>query len=136
MDEFGCHPACLQRSYWRRLLLDVEAEIRGLGAGELVDLVLDADEKAERARSGTASGEAVEVVLARCPPGRDPGLSRAINRTIQRRFAQGWSYRQIADHCGIPETRVKSRIQYLRRKGRMRQPARGNPRGVARRAAE
>lgn len=42
--SFRCHPECLKRSYWRRVLLEIEEEIRGLRPGQFVELVLAVDE--------------------------------------------------------------------------------------------
>ena len=57
---------------------------------------------------------------------RDLAKSGEINRAIQKRYEQGWGYQQIADHLGVSDTKVKNRIQYLRRKGQIEQPPRAN----------
>lgn len=41
---FRCHPECLKRSYWRRVLLEIEAEIHGLTLGQYAELVLAVDD--------------------------------------------------------------------------------------------
>jgi hypothetical protein len=39
-EEFTCHPECLKRSYWRKVLVEIEEEIVGLRPGQLTELVL------------------------------------------------------------------------------------------------
>lgn len=198
-QQFYCHPACLQRSYWRRMAVEIEEEIRGLQPGQLVELFLIVEEaEAEvwwRDKPATRAGKKVAVELslrgwsddmvdatfgfphgatervlrdaqvhpqARAvvaahleglPPsriardcgvglptvlrilasvGEEPHRARDLvksedhNRAIQRRYEEGWSYQRIAEHLGISETKVKSRIQYLRKKGRIESPPRAH----------
>jgi len=212
---FHCHPECLKRSYWRKLFVEVEEEIRGLRPGQFVELVLavekaelqalaESDERSWWDRPNTAVGRSAavelyvrgwtedqidtafgfphgttdriiansrihpksrEIVAAHLvgdPPsrisrdhkvgiptvceilrgiGEEPhtirnlAKSADINRAIQRRYAEGWGYRQIAEHLNITESKVRNRLQYLRRKGRIDQPPRGSQ-GQRRRAAE
>lgn len=195
-SQFYCHPACLQRAYWRRVFVEVEAEIRGLRPGQLIELILAVEEaEAEtwwQDRPATRTGRrvAVELSLRGWPDdvidstlgfphgataqvvagalhpkgkqvvaahlegdspsrisrdlgvgiatvlrilegiGEEPHRARDLvksgdhNRAIQRRYEEGWSYARIAEHLGISETKVKSRIQYLRKKGRIALPPR------------
>jgi DNA-binding CsgD family transcriptional regulator len=192
--EFRCHPECLKRSYWRRVLLEIEEDILGMRTGQLTELIL-AVEHAEaegwhpdRPRPATPVGRkkalelylrgsddwtidstlgfphgatakvvadshvhprAREVVAAhlggKSPSriSRDCGVaigtvlgilesigeephrlrdlakSGDLNRAIQRRYEEGWSYKRIAEHLGIEESKVRNRLQYLRRKGRI-----------------
>ncbi len=71
---FRCHPECLKRSYWRKLFLEVEEEIRGLRPGQFVELVLavekaelqalaESDERSWWDRPNTAVGRAAAVGL-------------------------------------------------------------------------
>jgi hypothetical protein len=195
--SFRCHPECLKRSYWRRVLLEIEEEIRGLRPGQFVELVLAVDEAeseswwGDRPASKIGRKAAVELFLrgwlepeidqafgfphgataqvleesrihpkARDivaahlegdPPSRisrdvsvgmaaiydvlgsigeephrvrDLAKSADINRAVKRRYEEGWSYRQTAEHLGITEQSVRQRIQYMRRKGRIEQPPR------------
>lgn len=195
--SFRCHPECLKRSYWRKVFLEVEEEIRGLRPGQFVELVLAVEEAeaetwwgdrpatrvGKRATTelylrGWADGQidqafgfphgattrvveesrvhakGREVVAAHLngdapsrisrdhgvgiptvtdilaaigeEPHRIRDLARSadVNRAIQRRYEEGWSYKQIADHLGITEQKVRSRLQYLRKKGRIDQPVR------------
>lgn len=39
-ESFTCHPECLKWSYWRRMFLEVGAEVSGLQPGRLVELTL------------------------------------------------------------------------------------------------
>jgi transposase len=55
----------------------------------------------------------------------DRARSADINRAVQKRYEEGWGYRQIADHLNLTESQVRNRLQYLRRKGRITQPPRG-----------
>lgn len=194
---FNCHPECLKRSYWRRVFLEVEEEIRGLRPGQFVELVLAVDEAEsetwwpDRPASKIGKKAAVELflrgwaepeidrafgfphdaterVLAESrihprardvvaahlegdPPSRisrdwnvgiptvydvlgsigeqphrvrDLAKSGDVNRAVKRRYEEGWSYRQIADHLGISERVVRQRLQYMRKKGRIDQAPR------------
>ncbi len=213
---FRCHPECLKRSYWRKLFLEVEEEIRGLRPGQFVELVLavekaevqalaESDERSWWDRPNTPVGRAAAVELfirgwseaqidmafgfphgttdriignSRIHPrsreivaahllgdspsrisrdhnvgiptvceilrgiGEEPHTIRNLaksadtNRAVKRRYEEGWSYRQIADHLDITEQAVRQRLQYMRRKGRIDQPPRGESGGGRRRAAE
>jgi hypothetical protein len=200
-EVFNCHPECLKRSYWRKVVLEIHEDILGMRTGQLTELIL-AVEHAEaerwhpdRPRPATPVGrkKALELFLRGCdewtidstlgfPHGatakvvadahvhpraqdvvaahldgkspsrisrdcgvalgtvlgilksvgeephrvRDLAKSGDVNRAIQRRYEEGWSYKRIAEHLGIEESKVKSRLQYLRRKGRIEEPPRRN----------
>lgn len=66
--QFSCHPECLKRSYWRRVFLEVEEEIRGLRPGQLVELVLVVEEAESEVwwqdRPATRAGRRVAVELS------------------------------------------------------------------------
>lgn len=205
---FRCHPECLKRSYWRKLFVEVEEEIRGLRPGQFVELVLavekaevealaESDERSWWDRPNSAVGRAAAVELfirgwtedqidtafgfphgttdrivanSRIHPRsreivaahlqgdspsrisrdhkvgiptvgeiirgigeephtiRDLAKSAEVNRAIQKRYEEGWGYRQIAEHLDITEQKVRARLQYLRRKGRLAVPPRVNRR--------
>lgn len=215
--KFECHPECLKRSYWRRVLLEIEEEIRGMRPGQFADLVI-AVEKAEvqaladlgnltkfddpdipvkswwdRPNTEVGRNAAIELWMRDFTPdqidiafgfphgateqlvekarihrkarevvaahlnghspsrisrdlrigiptvcellrriGEEPhtvrnlAKSADVNRAIQRRYEEGWGYRQIAEHLGITESKVRQRLQYLRRKGRIDAPVRAS----------
>lgn len=204
--SFHCHPECLKRSYWRRVLLEIEEEIRGLRPGQFVELILTVEEAESESwwpdRPATKAGKraaielflrgwaepqidqalgfphgatgrvveesrihpkASDIVAAHLqgdPPSRisrevavgiptvmsilegigeephrirDLAKSSDVNRAIQKRYEDGWSYQRIAAHLGIPESKVRSRLQYLRKKGRLTLPPRDHGRGRRRR---
>lgn len=199
--SFRCHPECLKRSYWRRVLLEIEEEIHGLRPGQYTELVLAVEEAeleswwGDRPASKVGRRAAVELwlrgwtadqvdVAFGFPHGatekvvegasiharaqevvaghldghspsrisRDHGVgiptvlsilrtigeephrvrdlvkSGDVNRAIQKRYEDGWSYKQIAEHLNITESKVRQRLQYLRRKGRLEGPPRSEGR--------
>ena len=55
---------------------------------------------------------------------RNLAKSADVNRAIKRRYEEGWSYREIAEHLCITESSVRQRLQYMRRRGQINQPPR------------
>jgi DNA-binding CsgD family transcriptional regulator len=100
-EPFKCHPECTKRSYWRGLLVEIQAEASCLTPGRLVDLILavvEAEaEEWDRARSITEHAPTFEEWRDRTAPASPTGRKVAIELWLR-----GWTEWLIDSTLGYP----------------------------------